>query len=419
MLLFPFFGRMWIRLVGMTLWLSALLILGYIIPRHNTSALLLLYSSAFLAWWWLSNTKIDLLNILAIGILARIVILPATPLWSDDFYRFIWDGVIVWEGGNPWKLTPAEWLSAHPQFSGSAYYKHLNSQHYLSVYPPVMQVMFALSAPFGGITAKVMVLKFPLLIAEVFSLGLLYKYAKIDKSLVKAFSLYALHPLIIIEGVGNIHHEVMLIPFLLMTFYTNRSRFSVFFVAVAAAIKLTPVIWIPLVIFRSRKILQAIFTAAVVVSIGLLPIVYSGALSEFASALHMFSTEFSFISLFALPSPYGWPIALLIIAALSLWAHPRTVLLIGLVYLVLSPTLHPWYLLPIIALNLKNGYGAVWLWSYTIVFSYIHYATIPYASPWWLKWCIHMPVVLYFLYENMPFNFKNRRIELPLNIFER
>ena len=81
-------------------------------------------------------------------------------------------------------------------------------------------------------------------------------------------------------------------------------------------------------------------------------------------------------------------IALMIIVALSLWGgriNPSNFdwkklfnrITIGFfIYLILSSTLHPWYVLPLLAFSLFTNYSFPLIWSLMIFFSYVFYQYI-------------------------------------------
>mgnify|MGYP007000099231 CR=1 len=55
--------------------------------------------------------KISLSEILFFGISFRLALFFAYPWLSDDFYRFIWDGLVIGENINPYEYTPSELIN--------------------------------------------------------------------------------------------------------------------------------------------------------------------------------------------------------------------------------------------------------------------------------------------------------------------
>jgi len=96
------------------------------------------------AYAWLLHTRLPLRWGLGAALVFRLLWLPATPVLSDDFYRFRWVGLLVSHGHNPFAETPRQ-LLLHPPPDSAALplaelrrlLPRLNSPAYFSVYPPV------------------------------------------------------------------------------------------------------------------------------------------------------------------------------------------------------------------------------------------------------------------------------------------
>jgi len=56
---------------------------------------------------------------------------------------------------------------------------------------------------------------------------------------------------------------------------------------------------------------------------------------------------------------------------------PGLLIYIWLIYLLLSTTIHPWYLIPAVALLPFHFHWGAFVWSYSIVFSYAYYSDLP------------------------------------------
>ena len=80
---------------------------GYIFERDETEIIFFLFFSCF-ALTFIVSKKLSLNEILFFGISFRLVLLFAYPWLSDDFYRFIWDGLVIGENINPYEYTPSE-----------------------------------------------------------------------------------------------------------------------------------------------------------------------------------------------------------------------------------------------------------------------------------------------------------------------
>ena len=54
-------------------------------------------------------------TILARALAARAVWIPVPLVLSDDAYRYVWDGLVVLDGGNPYAETPSSSLLLHQE----------------------------------------------------------------------------------------------------------------------------------------------------------------------------------------------------------------------------------------------------------------------------------------------------------------
>ena len=89
-------------------------------------------------WKWATPSKGV---IIVLAILFRLAFSYLPPTLSDDAYRYVWDGVLIADGINPYLFKPSD--EALPEYQQSAMYPELNSAEFYSVYPPVSQLVFA------------------------------------------------------------------------------------------------------------------------------------------------------------------------------------------------------------------------------------------------------------------------------------
>lgn len=186
-------------------------------------------------------------GLIALGLLLRLVMIPSTPVFEDDFYRYFLDGALVTQNLNPYLYTPAD---AQPiAASASTHFpviQQLESSHAISgsdsvvvsqgypelvfleeqkllervtypyirtIYPPITQLAFALShtlAPWS-LTAW----RFVLLLIDCLSLVLLVQLLEaLNQKRIFAM-VYWLNPIAITETINAAHMDVLLLPFLL------------------------------------------------------------------------------------------------------------------------------------------------------------------------------------------------------------
>lgn len=325
-------------------------------------------------------------RIIIVGAVAfRLLFLFRPPELSDDIYRYLWDGLAILHGNNPYAFAPAD---AKLFDTGSAaLLSQVNHPHLITIYPPAAQILFAMGAFLGGVTG----IKVLLVVADVAVCAIIMRIlAQMNMPPSRAV-LYAWHPLPILEIAGSGHIDGAGIFFLMLalTLLIPRQNAPVFLVArnswahaaagvafsLAALVKLFPLVFFPAFLFLAGKKgwRQFMFGAALgmtALSMPFLPGIYNmlGTLDiyvrnwEFAGfafqSLHeMFPSgqvarqilagTFLFITaaLYALLfRKRANPLENVCTASL-LSAVFQTVYGIVLVFLLLTPTLHPWYVL--------------------------------------------------------------------------
>jgi hypothetical protein len=190
------------------------------------------------------------------GLLFRILLLFSVPNLSDDVYRFIWDGRLAANGINPFSHLPIE-IMQMPPVTGvtKELYVQLNSPHYYTVYPPVLQSVFWLAAKLFPINvfATIVFLKCLIFLVELITFFLILQLLK-KLSLPKHLSLlYILNPLVITELTGNLHFEGVMIFFVLLSFLLllkSNWQGSAIFLGLGIATKFVPVLFLPLIVNR-------------------------------------------------------------------------------------------------------------------------------------------------------------------------
>ena len=70
---------------------------GYHTERIETNKLITSYGILFIAFISIMFNKIRPLEIFVIGLIFRLVFIISLPTLSQDFYRFIWDGLVIGE----------------------------------------------------------------------------------------------------------------------------------------------------------------------------------------------------------------------------------------------------------------------------------------------------------------------------------
>ncbi|MEL7223030.1 MAG: glycosyltransferase 87 family protein [Bacteroidota bacterium] len=343
---------------------------------------------------------------LAFAVLLRILLVGAFPALSDDIYRFIWDGRLWLAGHNPFDYLPTWYLEESHQVPGLTkdLFDQLNSPKYYTIYPPVAQFTFVVScwiAPNSWVGAAI-VMKLLLLAAELGSLWLILRLLAHWKLPATRVLWFALNPLLIVEVMGNLHFEGVMIFFLLLgIWYLTKEAWwrSATAMALAVASKLLPLMFFPFLIRRlgwQRSF--AYFSLVGVVLVGLwLPMLSETFVTNFGSSVELYFQRFEFnASFFNIVQWVGYqyegynlirfigPSLALLVLGLILWRSwhdqgEKWIQLPGLwlfaisVYLFCATTVHPWYTALPLVLCIFTNYRWPILWSFLITFTYITY----------------------------------------------
>lgn len=396
------------------LMLAGVYFLGNIIPRTDFQTVLglfvLLFGLMFLIFA-LAEEKTPWFFIFISGLLIRFSLFLAIPQWSEDYARFLWDGEVLRMEENPYTETPRQFLENH-QLESTAIldqlFPLLNSPDYFSVYPPLNQGVFWLAATASGaqIAKGIISLRLLLLLGEIAVFMVLIRLLTFFQLPQKLLWLYWLNPLVILEITGNLHFEGLVLLFLLgsvLALAKKQLPTSAGFWGLAVGMKLVPLILLPsLVFFKGIRGNRAFWlSGAVTLLLSFVWLLMGSSWINFLQSLRLYQGKFEFnASVYYLLREIGFwiqgynTIATLtkVLSVLTLglviffsWKRkPTTALelvdlwvLIYLIYLILQPVVHPWYLIPAFGLSLLTGRNTFLIWSFAAIFSYQAYANEP------------------------------------------
>ena len=400
--------------VALLLLLGTALILLAQVPRENFPLTLALFTVAFggmLGCYFLSESKFSFWWLLGVGVFFRVSIFFFAPQWSEDGVRFLWDGELLRQGQNPYQMTPAqvqEKPGAGEPGNLTQLFGELNSPHYYSVYTPLNQVLFLGAAQFaqGHLENGYLVLRLLLLFGEVGVFLLLCRLLERFELPQQQIIFYWLNPLVILEVVGNLHFEGLVLFFLvasLAAMSRQKLGFSGMFWGLAVGMKLLPLLFAPAFLFwnQTRKSLGFWGMAIGIGLLCFLPLLVGGAWQNFFQSLQLYQGKFEFnASVYYLLREVGiWLVGYNTISILTKLGTAITVAgviwmswkrsqatfegMIGLwvqlylLYFFLQPVVHPWYLLPGLGLSVLTRQWTFLLWSFGAIFSYQAYSQNP------------------------------------------
>ncbi len=202
---------------------------------------------------------------LAIGLAMRVVLAVSPPVLEDDSYRYLWDGAATAAGVDPYAHAPADAapydvfgvLQPEAADPGLAKLQAIARDHPLehgrinypyvkTIYPPIVQGAFAAAhvvAPFDLGAWKAVLILVDLL-AVALLVGALRAYGR---SPLWA-ALYWWNPVVLVQGFGAGHMDVLLTPFLVGSLWLaklNRPVATGAVLAGAAAVKVWPILLAP------------------------------------------------------------------------------------------------------------------------------------------------------------------------------
>lgn len=390
---------------------------------------------AFVAYYYIGiANRPSIKHIFIAGILIRIVLLFAFPNLSDDIYRFVWDGQLTAKGMNPYGYLPSALTDMDQSPYWQMLYAEMNSPEYYTIYPPFTQLIFYLSTWAGEqIWWSSFIVKICFLIAEVFTfIGLLkiieYYNTQRTKLDTGVIALYFLNPLILIEGIGNLHFEILMVCFVVWAIYYSFVREHLFVAALlfvlSIATKLLPLMFLPFFLFHltgKRRILFFSY-GFVLMIIAFLPIGLGLDFAKFGSSIDLYFQKFEFNAgiyyilrfLGRLWSGYNLihyvgPLLGVTAVVLIMKKAYRSLYTIEsfiqfaffsfCTYLFLATTVHPWYLTIPILLSVFIQWRFALLWSFLIMLSYINYSYPMYYENLWIVAMEYLLVMTMLYYE--------------------
>ena len=420
---------------GVVLLFFSVFMLGYFIPRNNFVEEIIFFGTAWIGFWLVQNKKNNS-NIFVFGLLLRLSLLISTPLLSQDYIRFLWDGYLTCEGINPLQFKPSELFNLIKESNFAIELnRELSHQEAYSSYFPLQQWIFFIAAltksKLGGIIVlRIIIIAFD--IATYFILKEIFKRYTINKS---KLCLYWLNPLVILEFTGNLHTEGVFICFLLISLLSLSKMEDLkggFFLSLSFCSNILSASFLPLLLLKGGKyrwfklligfIPFSVITFSPFIKLDQLSIYFTSitqGLQNNTSKISlltifewfefkMFSNkELEFIYLVS----YFFAGVIILIIAWKYRYRNRKVLftaftLITSIILILSPSLKPSLIIIPLALSLCTNFNFPLVWSGLAVLYYVYF---DYSIPIELKNSIAFTsttIVLVICYKDLKLQIK-------------
>lgn len=360
-----------------------------------------------------------------LGFLVRFVLIFSTPIFEDDWARYLWDGWISSEKGSPYGITPESFFGESDP-TKTEILSRINHPDWPTIYGPVLEIYFYLIHIL--FPWKLWALKFFLLIPDILIFFLI-------KSIygTRSSSLYFWNPILIKEIFLNSHPDIIGIFLLFYSFYlAKKSRFRLgFFIwGLSIAVKGFGVVLFPFLLKSHWDKNRDWKRAGIDMAFSTLGIALAYSYFLLFSAETDFTVLSRFIGNFTF-FPLGYNILYSIFGEFSrgLWGFPAisSILFflnkryssglgeeekIGIsffLFFYFSPVVNAWYLLwmfPFL-LRIPGVFWPSWMFLFLGQISYLNYANLGdwesvlekgyYAHPDWLLYLVSLiffPILL-------------------------
>jgi hypothetical protein len=346
------------------------------------------------------RARVGLGLVCGVALLLRVLALGSTLELSDDVYRYVWEGELSARGISPYAFAPGDPALDAVRAELPTLAARVAHPEVPAVYPPLVQGCATLSVRVShalGVPSErgaVWVLRILLACADLLVLWPLAHLARRSGRTREALVAWAFCPLVVFEFAGSAHFDAVGIALFTTALLAlaradeqrtfAREAGASALIAGAILSKYLPVFALPWIGAGRTRWTRA-FLAAVFVGLAFVPFLFlHGGERGFLGGLHQYrdrweagSLLFRFVrdGVHALYSSSPDPerdARLVVALAWCAWAlivfvrvreRVRGVGLLLAGFLVLTPTLHPWYLtwlLPFVAL----GPGAAWVWIF-------------------------------------------------------
>jgi hypothetical protein len=370
--------------------------------RDSPRACLAAFAGAGAAWLVAVTTaeraRVALPVLCGVALLLRVLALGSSLELSDDVYRYVWEGELSARGISPYAFAPGDPTLDGVRAELPTLAARVAHPEVPAVYPPVVQGFATLAVRIShalGMPSEVgapRVLRVFLACADLLVLWPLVHLARRTGRGREVVVAWAFCPLVVFEFAGSAHFDVVGIALLVAALVAlaraderhtpGRELGASALFAAAIASKYLPIFALPWLGTGRTRIVRALIAAAFLALV-FTPFLFLfggargflGGLDQYRDRWEAGSLLFRFVrdGLRALLWTSADPeraarsfVALVWCAwAVFVYAHARDrlrgfgLLLAG--FLVLTPTLHPWYLawiLPFVALEMSRA----WLW---------------------------------------------------------
>ena len=352
-----------------------------------------------------------LLVLFLFSVFFRFSLVGATPQFSSDMYRYVWDGRVQSEGINPYVHPPSS--DSLASLRDKAIYPHINRKSFPTIYPAGAQIFFLASYGLVGdsIRGFKVVLVFFDVLTMIVLIALLRNYGLEETR----FVVYAWNPLVILEIAHSGHLEGFFVFLVVLAFFLlsiDKKALGVLSLACASVTKIYPALLLPAFINRGERIKSlSIFFSCVLLfylpymsagkkMVGFLPIYFKNPYESFNLGLKYFLMHmFPRLDYFLLTKIL---VGIVLAAGFIVFFRDKekeevlkySFILISLQIILMPAALHPWYVVWLIPLLAFYPSPAWLLFSCMVVFSYLKYGSPEGRMDPWILYLEYIPLFL-------------------------
>lgn len=344
----------------------------------------------------------------------RTIAVCGSPIYEDDYYRYLWDGRQTVEAGTPYGVAPAEFFLSESNDLWVDILDNINNPEIATIYGPMNQYVFALAylvAP-----GEVWFLQLAFAVVDLLVIALLGQLLLSHKrATLSSLVLYGFSPLIIKEFSFTAHPDVLALAGMVAALILWRRQliaYSAVALAVAVASKIFAFLLVPLLLRWHWRAWLAFLATMVALYLPLgIQIGGSEGLAAMASAwlfnaplyfLLLPYVEFFWLKLL-LPGTFAVLCAVYFFAGRYQQHYPPEIPRCDWLFLALIlalPAFNAWYY-PLV-LIFAVIYPSAWAWvgSFTVLLAYVTGLTLqdfsmqPYAQPTWALMAEWTPILV-------------------------
>lgn len=384
-------------------------------------ALLMASAAAMIAGAAAANTAASKRQVWLVGAMIAAIGLVGTPLFEDDYYRYLWDGFRTATTGSPYGIAPEQFFfdDSVPRPFRSVL-DQINNPEVATIYGPVLEGLFTLGFMIDPGNERLLRLFWA-------SANLGLTALLLRKVPAHRVALYAWNPLVLKEVYLSGHPDAVLALLLCAGWLLSRKPAGIGFgiaIGLAAGVKVVAFAALPLLL-RAKQPLLAGIAAAMALVLAYLPFLLIGGAQSDLDGLLVFAQRWEFN-----PSPLfvgvrhvaGETAAKVLLAVFVMggmaWllgrrsvneqAFPPLHVVFGAVLFV-APVVNPWYVLW--GLSTAVAFRATWPWaaSFALLLSYATGENIGLSSldpfavhplAYWLQWSLICGAIVLDLWRN-------------------